>query len=292
MSDTSNYDFSMERRLYKLDPILHKRFTSAVFGLQHVLSNYKLLFPSFTDHTELHSLNVIDFSNQLIADQIERMNADEIFTLLMGAYLHDTGMGITEKDYIDFSEKIDFGDYFETHSRDDRSRVIRDFHNEFSAQFIRKYSALLDLPSEEHMFAVIQVSRGHRKTNMMNEEEYPTAYPLANGHTLCLPYLAALIRLADEIDITAARNSVLLYDFQSLSSQFDQFHFSLHKAVRNLRITETEFVVEAHTDDPRYQNGIIELCGKMQDTLDHCRNAVNGRTPYRITQETVRLEQI
>ena len=57
-SDTT-YDYSMERRLRDLSPELHKRFTDAVFGLQHVLSNYKLIFPEYTDHTELHSLNVI-----------------------------------------------------------------------------------------------------------------------------------------------------------------------------------------------------------------------------------------
>lgn len=85
----------MERKLRDLNPELHKRFTDAVFGLQHVLSNYKLIFPEYTDHTELHSLNVIDFCNQLIGDQIDKMNADEIYCLLMGCYFHDTGMGIS-----------------------------------------------------------------------------------------------------------------------------------------------------------------------------------------------------
>ena len=292
MAQSDTYDFSMERTLFKLNPDLHKRFTASVFGLQHVLSNYKLLFPSFTDHTELHSLNVIDFSNKLIGDQIERMNADEIYVLLMSAYLHDTGMGITEQDYIDFSENIDFGDYFETHSKEDRPAVIRDFHNEFSGQFIRKYRALFDMPSEKHIHAVIQCSRGHRKTDLLNEAEYPCAYALDNGNTLCLPYLTALIRLSDEIDVTEARNPVLLYDFESISRDFDDFHFGLHNAVKNLQISPTEFMLEAKTDDPRFLHGLDNLCIKMQNTLDSCRKAVNGRTPYEITQEYVRLKMI
>ena len=74
----------MERRLRDLDPELHQRFTDTVFGLQYILSNYKLLFPAFTDHTELHSLSVIDFCNHLIGDQIDRLNADEIYVLLNG----------------------------------------------------------------------------------------------------------------------------------------------------------------------------------------------------------------
>jgi len=292
MSFEETYDFSMERHLLQLDPVLHKRFTSSVFGLQYVLSNYKLLFPDFTDHSELHSLNVIDFSNRLIADQINRMNADEIYVLLLGAYLHDTGMGITKEDFVDFSNQIDFGDYFETHSKDDYPRIIRDFHNEFSGLFIRKYHALLDLPSEEYMFAVIQTSRGHRKTNLLNETDYPVAYKLSDGNTVCLPYLAALIRLSDEIDITAARNSKLLYDMESFTEENQRFHFGLHHAIRNLIINESEFVVEMHTDNPTLLEGGKKLCEKMQKTLDSCILAVNDRTPYRITQKRVLLKLI
>ncbi|MCR5309549.1 MAG: hypothetical protein K6E21_05520 [Bacilli bacterium] len=34
----------------RLDEDLHVRFTDTVFALQHILSNYKLIFPDFTDH--------------------------------------------------------------------------------------------------------------------------------------------------------------------------------------------------------------------------------------------------
>ena len=55
----ARYDYALEKRLRELDKNLHLRFTDTVFALQNVLSNYKLIFPDFTDHTELHSLNVI-----------------------------------------------------------------------------------------------------------------------------------------------------------------------------------------------------------------------------------------
>ena len=48
MSDVRDYDFSMERRLRKLNSELHKRFTDTVFALQYNLSNYKRIFPEFT----------------------------------------------------------------------------------------------------------------------------------------------------------------------------------------------------------------------------------------------------
>ena len=79
----NKYDFILERRLKELDSNLHARFTNTVFALQQILSNYQLIFPNFTDHTELHTLNIIEFCNNLIAEQIDKLNADEIYCILM-----------------------------------------------------------------------------------------------------------------------------------------------------------------------------------------------------------------
>ena len=292
MQKEQEHDFAMERRLRELDPELHRRFTDAVFGLQHTLSNYKLLFPEYTDHTELHSLTVIDFCNRLIGDQIVRMNADEIYALLMGCYFHDTGMGISEKDYEGFSKEIDFGDYFETHSREDIPRIIRDFHNEYSGRFIRKYAPFFEIPSEEHLWAVIEISRGHRKTPLMDEKEYPLALKVPDGNTICLPYLAALIRLADEVDVAAARNSPLLYDIGSIVEEKQIREHLKHRTVRDLVITEKAFTMMVQTEDPSLMESIREMSVKMQKTLDDCRKAVLGRTPYVITQERILIREI
>lgn len=282
-------EFAMEQRLRDLDPGLHRRFTACVFGLQHYLSKYRLLFPEYTDHSELHSLTVIHFCNRLAGDQMDRLNADELYVLLVGCYLHDSGMGITMEQYREFCGQIDFGDYFDTHSRDEPSSVIRDFHHEFSACFIRKFSALFEIPSEQHLTAVIQVSRGHRKTDLSNPSEYPADWAVPGGNRICLPYLAALIRLADEIDVAADRNPALLFDIESLT---DQKQILINRgllAVKELEMTETEFILHIHTEDPEILDYLRRMVWKMQATLDECRRVVLERTSYVITQQQVRV---
>lgn len=287
-----DYDYAMERRLRELNPDLHGRFTESVFGLQNILSNYRLIFPTFTDHTELHSLNVIDFCNRIIGGEIEKLNADEIYCLLMGCYFHDTGMGIRKKDYDEFSQKIDFGNYFETHSRENISDIIRDFHNEFSGLFIRKYSALFDIPSEEHLRAIIQISRGHRKTNLMDEKDYPIAMPVESGNTICFPYLSGLIRLADEIDVAAGRNLSFLYDTGSLTNEKDIIEFGKHEAIKEVLVQKDCFVLLVDTNDEFVFNNIKTMSIKMQKTLDECLLAVNGRTPHTITQKKIEIKRM
>ena len=292
MAMDMEHDFVLERRLRELDPALHRRFTDAVFSLQHILSNYKLLFPTFTDHTELHSLTVIDFCNKLIGDQINDMNVDEIYVLLMGCYFHDTGMGISEKDYRQFSQEIDFGDYFETHSRDDLPRVIRDFHNEFSGLFIRKYADFFEIPSQKHLWAIIEVSRGHRKTSLLDEKEYPLAMPTPDGKTICLPYLSALIRLADEIDVSAARNSGLLYDINNIHDKSVVVYHQKIKAIREVVVSPEAFTLLMDGTYLSLMEAIQQDVAKMQRTLDDCRQAVLTRTPFIITQKRIEIKVI
>ena len=292
MPETESHDYAMERRLRIMNPELHRRFTDAVFALQYNLSNYKLIVPEYTDHSNLHSMTVIDFCNRLIGDRIDRLNADELYVLLMGCYFHDTGMGITMNDYREFSAQIDFRDYFDTHSREDLPEIIRSFHNEYSGLFIRKYAELFELPSEEHLWAVIQIARGHRKTDLMDEKQYPAALRVPDGNTVCLPYLSALIRLADEIDVAAARNPTLLYDIESLTDAVEIIENKKVKAVRKLLVTEDEFVLFVDPSDEVILGHIRNMVVKMQKTLDFCRRVAALRTPYVITQQRVRMEEI
>lgn len=289
----AKHDYALERRLRELDADLHLRFTDTVFALQHVLSNYQLIFPDFTDHTELHSLNVIEFCNNLIGDQINKLNADEIYCLLLGCYFHDTGMGISRNDFIEFSKQIDFGNYFDSHDKDNYPEIIRNFHNEYSGLFIKKYAKFFEFPTPEHMFAIIQISRGHRKTDLNDDKEYPCDLSIPNSNNkVCVKYLSALIRLADEIDVTAARNSKIIYDLSKITGEVNIIEFMKHEAVKGLDIKPNEFVMKVSTKDEKIYKGLGMVAYKMQKTLDECRSVVNEKTSFHITQEIVKVERL
>ena len=285
-------DFLMEKRLLALDPDLHRTFTNSVFAMQRMLSNYQKLFPTFTDHTELHSLSVIHFCNLLIGtEQIEKLNADEIYILLMSCYLHDAGMGVSEKDYKLFSSQLEAAGRFSCKPGTPSTSAIRDHHHELSGQFVKKYAELFEIPSPEHVFCIVQVSRGHRRTDLFDPEEYPAAYQLPNGNTVCLPYLAALIRLADEIDVTADRNPLLLYDIADITSEREAFFHRLQLAVRSMDTTPEGFMMHLSTNEGGMIAAVETMRDKMQATLDLCKAAVHLRTPFRITQQWVAFQQ-
>ena len=283
-----NQDFILEKRLRELNPKLHKNFVDAVFALQNLLSKYKLFFPDYTDHSELHSLDVINFCNQLIGeDRVKLLNADEIYVLLMGCYLHDVGMGLTRKDYEQFMSMLDLESYFDTHDPEDIPQIIRDYHQEFSGLFVQKYASLFDFPSDAHMFAIIQIVRGHRKTDLFDEREYPETLELKNGNTICVPYLAAIMCLADEIDVDDNRNLRALFDVSKVKDKKQIFEFKKHAAVRKIEVTKDAFLMDVETSEMEVCRGIMQLVKKMQKTLDYCVSLVEKRTSYEITQRKV-----
>ena len=281
-------DYLLENRLKELDPVLHGHFRDTVFAMQHTLFRFRQLFPEFTDHSSLHSMTVIDFCNRLIGpEQILKLNADAIYVLLMSCYLHDVGMAISEEQYREFSEEIDFGDYLEKNPGADMGKIIRSFHQEYSAAFIRKYADFLEIPSAAHEWAIIQVCRGHRRTDLFDRSEFPSHFSVENGNEIYLPYLASLIRLADEIDVIAARNPIMFYDLESFSDRYELSFHKRHMAVRELVVTEDAFTLRILHLDPETDAMINEMVLKMETTLQLCREAAKAGSPFRISQTKI-----
>lgn len=282
-----NTNFQCERKLAKLNPEYHKIVRSTAVVMSHLLDKYTTHFPDYTDHSSLHALQVIDFCNQLIGDQIDLLNEDEIFILLMSCYLHDTGMGISDKDYEELKKRIVSPEYLAANPNADVKQIIREYHQDFSGGFIEKYAGFFDIPTPEHVKAITLVSRGHRRTPLDDSVVYPDNYTVPNGNRIALPYLASLIRLADELDIAADRN--ILFEY---SEHDDDIEWRKHKAIKHMEITETAFVLDVSEDDKKVLDFVDNSALKLQGTLDYCRRITAERTPFKIKQQFVFLRRL
>ena len=284
-----SFDFALESKLLYESPKLHKIFSDNVMCCQNILNKYKSVFPTYTDHTVLHSLEVIAFCNELVGNNIDKINCDEIFVLLMAAYLHDSGMGISESDYAKFSAQMPMVlEYQRKNPSAPIDEVVRVFHHEFSGKFIEKYQMVFDFPSEAHLWATVQTSRGHRKTDLYDENEYPEEIVLENGNIIHLPYLAALIRITDELDIAADRNIQFLYNInspgidQNVSSKIA---FNKHLAIKEVVCCEDSIMAMVDFSDAELNPHLFSDFEKLNATLCQCVDVTDKRTPFEITQK-------
>ena len=273
------HPFFLERRLEEEDPDLHRLLSDCIVVLARMLDSFFDRFPDFTDHSILHSLNVIEFCNRILGqDQVERLSPEECYVLLMSCYMHDLGMGVPGKDLDAFSAQIDFGDYFDHHDPKDEANTVRAFHNEYSALVIEKYADLFEIPSEALTRAIIQVSRGHRKTDLYDEQDYADI-PAGDG-VIRTAYLAAVLRLADEIDVADSRNPELLFDTSQLTNEQDILAFGTHESISEVAVEDASIILFAKPISAEYALLVEELADKIRDTLDYCRDVAEKRSDH------------
>ncbi|MBQ6440869.1 MAG: hypothetical protein IJJ06_12280 [Mogibacterium sp.] len=283
-------NYLLERKLRDEDKNLHRRAAESVFVLQTMLSKYLTRFPDFTDHSFLHSMNVIDYCNRIIGDdQIKKLCPEECYVLIMGCYLHDIGMGIGSHDFAEFSQKLDFGDYFDNHDREDEAATVRAFHNEYSGLFIRKYSKLFDIPSDAMTRAIIQVSRGHRKTDLLDRSEFGNIQ--AGDAIIRTAYLSAVMRLADEIDVASDRNPILLFGNKTVTDEISIIEFGLHKSILYVDVGDDTVTLHTRPITAAYRPKIEMLAEKITDTLNYCRTVAEQTSDLRIRQKRVIIQE-
>ena len=279
-------DYGIERRLAWLSPELHGRYRDCVVISQRMLCRYETYFPDFTDHTVLHTLDILALCNQLIGSQLEKLTAQDLYVLLMGALFHDVGMGVSTADFEQFRVVLGIPE-----PADDTARAwaVRDYHQELSGLYLEKYWPMLDLPGEGYARAIIQVCRGHRKTDLLDRTGYPPQFQVEPDKPVSLPYLAALLCLADELDIAAERNVSFLYDVEKMPSPRDRREFRKHMAIRRVELEPQRVVVHAWAEDPDIRAGVAEVTDKLRDKLLMCRRVAAERSSFVISQSDVVL---
>ena len=281
------HDYLLEKRLSKEAPDLHRRVMNGVVVLQKMLESYLNWFPDYTDHSTLHSMDVLNFCNCLLGEQLSVLTVAECYALIMSCYLHDVGMGIRRDSFKTFIQKLGAEDYVRNHPEASESKIIRYFHNEFSGLFIREYSELFEIPSEELTFAIVQISRGHRKTDLYDQNEYPdirTSYGIIRT-----AYLAAVLRLADEIDVGVDRNPELLFDISGIDDEYQLDIFGIHESIRMVDVSQDAITLHVKPKEPRFIPMIDDCAQKIRDTLNYCRDVAIRRSDLKITQEKVEV---
>ena len=98
-------DFLFEKALQEKSPVLSKRYSDCISVFDTLLQKFQAVFPTFSDHSLLHSMNVMNYSNILLGEQAEKLSAGALYAYMMAVALHDGGMTVNEKQFADFSRE-------------------------------------------------------------------------------------------------------------------------------------------------------------------------------------------
>ena len=266
---TEKWEFALQKRLKQCSPSLHRNYLEASTGACMMLDRYRNVFPQYTDHSSLHCLNIMNLAGQLVGDCLLQLNGSELYVLLTGILFHDLGMGISKADFEGLAPVL-CGELYPVKGRE--AELIREYHQEFSALLVEKYSDIFEI-RKEYVFPVMQAVRGHRKTDLWDENAFPAAFQIGT-ESVCLPYIAGIIRLADEMDLCRDRNSTLGGEEQMISDSYSRLVWRTHDTVTGMELTEKECILYAEGGDRDIWEELGKWTRKLQKTMDEVEQVI------------------
>ncbi len=258
----SSYEISLRHELDRRKDQLSKKLNGKIISIEEIAKKLLIYthskFPYYTPHDFTHSLNVEENLNWIVLDKIkEALHSYEIFFLILGAWFHDIGMiGSEQEDPIE----------------------VRRIHHLRSEKVINEKCKELLLNNEE---AIIlgKICRGHRSEDL--NSKYYDSTPIGQGIMINLRFLTALVKIADEFDITANRvPEIIFFKLNPSSTAFEEFkkHLQIIGIAPFSPKQRYKIIISAIAKDPKGAKTVEKLGEKIQETLNSIKNilALNG----------------
>jgi len=258
---------------------------------EDILGRILIIFEEYTLHNISHSENVIKNMWEFIPDKVkEKLNALEIYLLILSAYLHDVGMAVStdEKDeilkseeFLKFQDKHEREvDLIEKYKEEGNIRAaefyekqifmdyIREHHHERSYDYIvNNYSGEegLKIDNENHARLIAKICRAHRLdvTDLEDKSEFDREYSL-EGEFINLQFLALCLRLGDTLDADSRRAPKILKEFINPRNPTSKEEWEKHLSVPEVGITEEKIKINATCKSPKYQRGLLDFLRKVE----------------------------
>ncbi len=283
--------------LKKKDQILYASFLQIKDVVKVLLPKYSINFSTYTDHSISHSFSIIENIELLVDDEnISTFNADELYILLSSSILHDIGMCIPVDKVEELIGAKKYKKLAELYEKDDDIDFIRNIHHEISYYFIFKYYKELKIVDEDYAEVIALIAKAHRKEKIDNFDIYELKKTVRSGKEfVCMPYLACLVRLGDELDITNKRTPEIILKYFSSDEEKGKLEFEKHKSTRKVSRDGNFIKIKAETDSQEIYNALEQMVKKIENTLVYCQKVIhkigkfNGKE-YKLTPSFVEME--
>ena len=254
-----------------------------------ILQGFITNFPEYTDHSINHSKTVLGYAAHLLSTELDKLNEDEVYILIMAGFLHDIGMCPTNEMKEQIKESSTFkesGKSFEDH--------LRDIHHKLSYQYITTFWKELKIVNETYAEAIGLVGMGHRKVELLDFNKYNPEFVVKSGSDfVCLPYLAGVLRLADELDITNDRTPELLYNEYFPTNKISKEEWEKHKANYFVSFNKPTIKITSKCFEKDLYYALLKQYNKIDGVIKYVQKIVNTipQNERRLKVEYLKLEK-
>ena len=257
---------------------LYSLLTDTINEVNLLLGKYSANFPTYTDHSIEHVKEVFYLASELLTPhELENLNEDELYVLACACFLHDVGMCIPPDRIEELTSTENFRNYKSLYPESSAEDFLRNIHHELSHDFILKEWELLKIKNDRYAKAIALVAQGHRKVDLSNTDIYETKFFVKPGRDfVCLPYLASVLRVADELDVTNVRTPRLLTKYYMPNNEQSAKEWRKHIATTQVNFTEDKVLYEVICADQNIYAALQEQFEKIQSVLNYCQKIIRG----------------
>lgn len=246
---------TLRKILKSTDSDYYARFKEIESSVISVMSNTRFFFPTYTNHDFKHLTNIENIMNDMLTEEIKQdLSDEEIFCLLSAAWLHDIGM-------IPINNEKDEYDSMTLEERKIFAEKVRLNHNIRSKCYVENHKEELKLDDFEADI-IGNICKGHRQVDL---GKYDDVHSKTNVR---LSSLSAILRLADECDVSYNRETTLSQE--GVDGETLEEHYRIHELVRTPVFDHENRVVKivaiSHVDKDK--DLLINRKKKIQDELD------------------------
>ncbi len=255
-----------------------------------ILQRYLANFPDFTDHSVTHSECVIDRVSDILGNNIFLLNKSEIYILLMSCYLHDIGMSPTKEMQKLIKESEEFKK--ETKKGCDYKEYIRRIHHQLSYEYIIEHWKNFNIINHRYAKAIALVSLGHREEELLNFEQFDPKYPVESGtNFVCIPFLASILRLADELDLTNERTPDLLFNEYFPDDRIGKREWDKHKANSCVNFSDIRIIITSKCSNPSIYRNLLKQYQKIEKVLNNTHKIIRSVPQRKLKIDYTKVEK-
>ncbi len=253
-------------------PVKYDKFLFIIDQAKDILPKIRTSFPEFNNHDVKHAEGVVKKLDEIIPDDIKtKLTDEEIFCLLCSAWLHDIGMVPSKSEELEF-EKDDIA------LKNDLRAEIRDKHHIRSYNFIKKEDSFKLDTHEKNIIAYI--SRAHRQINIYEDldEKYRISSTRGEVH---LQFLGALLRIADECDITLDRVSKHYIEESRSTPVFFQ-HIKKHELIDDVYLDKSckNIIIRGNVSSDKEMNIIKRSQKDIEEEINEVKDILEDNDFY------------
>ncbi|WP_153114990.1 HD domain-containing protein [Rhodocyclus tenuis] len=262
--------------------------------------------PQYTLHDERHLLRTTELMSLVLGDEAKKLNEIELALLILSAFFHDQGMLPSDSDLLKLRDseefklfqdnwRVDHPNFAETSRQLADSTVAIGRRELLGAQIAELDTAMLtDFLRQGHGKRSSEYVLSRYKDDKRIEAQGTNLSPLigllCEAHTLPaddliptrgfrydeqvgtyrinMPFLAAVLRLADILDFDRERTPEVLFKSIHFTSPVSLFEWEKHRAVDGWVISKELIRFSVKCEHPAYQAAALTYMGWIDQELE------------------------